>query len=106
MPEIIIEHNQNISNYVNILQLPYSAALNNHIINMVSGIITAEGNKTVSAIYRKHTSNRDRSTVSRFIGEYKWNNEYVDYRRNSHSVHTLRKNVDENTVGFLIVDDS
>jgi hypothetical protein len=52
MPEFIIEQNHNISNYINMLQLPYSAALNNHMINMVSGIITAEGNKTVSAIYR------------------------------------------------------
>lgn len=106
MPEIIIEQNQNISNYVNMLQLPYSAALNNHMINMVSGIITAEANKTVSAIYRKLTSNRDRSTGSRFLDEYKWNNEYVDYKRINHSVHTIRKNVDENTVGFLIADDS
>ena len=106
MPEIIIEQNQNISNYVNMLQLPYSAALNNHIINMVSGTITAEGNKTISTIYRKLTSNRDRSTGSRFLSEYKWNNEYVDYKRISHSVHTVRKNVDEDKVGFLIVDDS
>ena len=81
MPEIIIEQNQNIRNYINVLQLPYSAALNNHIINMVSGIITAEGNKTISAIYRRLTSNRDRSTGSRFLSEYKWNNEYVDYKR-------------------------
>jgi hypothetical protein len=106
MPEFIIEQNHNISNYINMLQLPYSAALNNHMINMVSGIITAEGNKTVSAIYRKLTSNRDRSTGTRFLGQYKWNNEYVDYKRISHSVHTLRKNVNENAVGFLIVDDS
>jgi hypothetical protein len=106
MPEIIIEQNQNISNYINMLQLPYSAALNNHIINMVSGIITAEGNKTVSSIYRKLTSNRDRSTGTRFLSEYKWNNEYVDYKRISHSVHTVRKNVNQSAVGFLIVDDS
>jgi len=106
MPEIIIEQNQNISNYINMLQLPYSAALNNHMINMVSGIITTEGNKTVSAIYRKLTSNRDRSTGSRFLSEYKWNNEYVDYKRISHSIHTIRKNIDENQVGFLIIDDS
>ena len=81
MPEIIIEQNQNIRNYINVLQLPYSSSIQSHMLNMVSGIITAEGNKTISAIYRRLTSNRDRSTGSRFLSEYKWNNEYVDYKR-------------------------
>jgi hypothetical protein len=106
MPEIIIEQNQNISNYINMLQLPYSSSIQNHMLNMVSGIITAEGNKNVSAIYRKLTSNRDRSCGSRFLGEYKWNHEYVDYKRISHSLHTVKKNIDQDSVGFLIVDDS
>lgn len=106
MPEIIIEQNKNISNYINVIQLPYSATLNNHIINMVSDIITIESNKNISIIYRKLTSNRDRSTGSRFLSENKWNNEYVDYKRVSHSIQTIRKNVDENNMGFLIVDDS
>lgn len=106
MPEIIIEQNQNISNYINMLQLPYSSSIQNHMLNMVSGIITAEGNKNVSAIYRKLTCNRDRSCGSRFLGEYKWNHEYVDHKRISHSLHAVKKNVNQDAVGFLIVDDS
>lgn len=54
MPKII-EQNQNISNYTNMLQLPYSSSIQNHMLNMVSGIITAEGNNDISAIYRKLT---------------------------------------------------
>jgi hypothetical protein len=72
MPEIIIEQNQNISNYINMLQLPYSSSIQNHMLNMVSGIITAECNKNVSAIYGKLSCNRDRSCGSGFLGEYKW----------------------------------
>ena len=106
MPEIIIEQNQNISKYINMLQLPYSSSVRNHMINMVSGIITTEGNKNVSSIYSKLTCNRDRSCGSRFLSEYNWNNEYVDHQRISHSLHTVRKNVSENAVGFLIIDDS
>lgn len=106
MPEIIIEQGQDIINYINILNLPYSRALRSHMSNYVSGIIATEGNKTVSAIYKKLTCNRDRSCGSRFLGEYKWNNEYVDYKRISHSLKTVQRNVDEGTVGFLIVDDS
>ncbi len=71
MPEIIIKQNQNISNYINMLQLPYSSSIQNHMLNMVSGIIIAEGNKNVSTIYKKLNCNRDRSTGSRFLGEYK-----------------------------------
>jgi len=76
------------------------------MLNMVSGIIIAEGNKNVSTIYRKLNCNRDRSTGSRFLGEYKWNHEYVDHKRISHSLHTAKKNVNQDDVGFLIVDDS
>ncbi|MEA4963855.1 hypothetical protein [Lutispora sp.] len=61
MPEIIIKQNHNISNYI--IRLPYLAALNNHTINIISGMIIA-----------------NRSTGSRFLSEYKWSNKYVDYR--------------------------
>ena len=60
MPEIMIEQSQEIINYIYLLKLPYSDALRNHMVNMVSGIIATEGNKNVSAIYRKLTFNRDR----------------------------------------------
>ena len=106
MPEIIIEQSQDIINYINMLNLPISPALQNHMVNMVSGIIATEGNKTVSAIYGKLTCNRDRSTGSRFLGEYSWSNDYVDHKRITHSLKEVRKNVKDGTVGFLIVDDS
>lgn len=106
MPEIIIEQRQEIINYINMLNLPYSEAVRNHMANFVSGIITTEGNKTVSSIYKKLTCNRDRSCGSRFLGQYEWNSEYVDHKRNSHSLDIIRKNVEEDAVGFLIVDDS
>lgn len=61
MPEIIIEQNQNISNYINILQLPYSSSIRNHMFNMVSGIIIRESNKCVYAIYTKLTRTPHRS---------------------------------------------
>lgn len=88
------------------LQLPYSSSVRNHILNMVSGIITTESNKSVSAIYRKLTCNRDRSCGSRFLNEYNWNNEYVDYKRITHSLNAVRKNVTRDEIGFLIIDDS
>ena len=88
------------------LKLPYSEALCNHMVNMISGIIATEGSKNVSSIYSKLTCNRDRSCGSRFLGEYKWNNEYVDYKRINHSLDVVRSNVDEGSIGFLIIDDS
>lgn len=108
MPEnIMIEQNQDIINYIiNMLELPVSPALRNHMVNMISGIIVTEGNKTISSIYEKLTCNRDRSTGSGFLGEYNWSNEYVDHKRITHSLKEIHKNVKEGTVGFLIVDDS
>ncbi len=106
MPEIIIEQSQDVINYINMLDLPYSEALRNHMIHMVSGIISTEGNINVSTLYSKHTCNRDRSCGSRFLGEYKWSNEYVDHKRIKHSLNIVRNTVEEGTVGFLIIDDS
>lgn len=106
MPEIIIEQSSDIINYVRVLNLPYSDALHNHMVNMISGVITTEGNKNVSAIYRSLSCNRDRYNGSRFLGDYKWNHEYVDHKRIDYSLSQVRKNLESGTVGFLIVDDT
>ena len=106
MPEIMIEQNQDIINYINMLNLPYSEALQNHMVNMVSGIITTKGKRNVSSIYRRLTCNRHRSNGTRFLGSFKWNHEYVDYKRLLHCHNEISKNVEEGTVGFLIVDDT
>lgn len=39
------------------------------------------------------------------MGEYRWSNEYVDQKRKSHLLHTLKKAVNQDSVEFLIVDD-
>lgn len=91
MPEIMIEQSQDVINYINMLNLPYSDALLNHMANFVSDIVSTEGNKNVSAIYSKLTCNRDRSCGSRFLGEYGWSNEYVDHKRISHSLETITR---------------
>ena len=88
------------------LKLTISGALKNHMVHMISGIITTEGNKNISNVYSRLTCNRNRSSGSRFLGEYKWSNEYVDYKRINHSLKTVRENVPEGTVGFFIVDDT
>jgi len=106
MPDIIIEQSQEVINYINMLKLTISGALKNHMVHMISGIITTEGNKNISNVYSRLTCNRNRSSGSRFLGEYKWSNEYVDYKRINHSLKTVRENVPEGTVGFFIVDDT
>ena len=67
MPTTILNQNEFISNYILELNLPYSSAIKNHMANLASGIIVTEGNKTISSVYNKLTSNRHRSTGSRFL---------------------------------------
>jgi len=43
MPEIIIEQNLEIINYINKLNLPYSEALRYNMVHMVSDIISTKG---------------------------------------------------------------
>ncbi|GAE90982.1 hypothetical protein JCM21531_4650 [Acetivibrio straminisolvens JCM 21531] len=59
MPDIIIEQSQEVIDYINLLKLPISGVLKNHIVNMVSGIITTEGNKNIS---NDSLSKKDNST--------------------------------------------
>lgn len=41
MPETIIEQNQNISKYIDMLRLPYSDSIRTHMVNIASGIINS-----------------------------------------------------------------
>ena len=71
----ILNQNETIINYISELNLPYSSAIKNHMVNIVSGIIVTEGSKTISSVHNKITCNRDRSTGSRFLSSYSWNHE-------------------------------
>jgi len=64
----ILNQNEAINNYILELNLPYSSALKNHIINLIYGITVTEIRKNLSSIYSKLTCNRHRSTGSRFLG--------------------------------------
>ena len=76
------------------------------MVNMISGIILTEGNKNVSTIYSKITCNRHRSSGSRFLGRYNWNNEHVDEKRIDHFLGHVRGIVSESSPGFVIIDDA
>ena len=86
--------------------MPYFSALKNHMVNLASGIIVTEENKTISAAYSKLTSNRQRSTVPRFLSSYSWNHEYVTEDRIFHAVFQISNTCKDNDVGFLIIDDN
>ncbi len=44
----ILNQNESINNYILELNLPYSSALKNHMINLVSGITVTKGSKNLS----------------------------------------------------------
>ena len=102
----ILNQNEFISNYILELNLPYSSAIKNHMVNLISGIIVTEGNKTISLAYNKLTSNRHRSTGSRFLSSYSWNHEYVTEEGIFHAISEISNTCDDNDVGFLIIDDT
>ena len=102
----ILNQNETIINYISELNLPYSSAIKNHMVNIVSGIIVTEGSKTISSVHNKITCNRDRSTGSRFLRSYSWNNEYVTQERIFHAISEISNTCEDSDVGFLIIDDT
>lgn len=66
------------------------------MINLISGIIVTEGNKTISSAYNKFTSNRHRSTGSRFLSSYSWKNAcFMQYYRKESSKKLSKKFLDK-----------
>ena len=102
----ILNQNETIINYISELNLPYSSAIKNHMVNIVSGIIVTEGSKTISSVHNKITCNRDRSTGSRFLSSYSWNHEYVTQERIFHAISEISNTCEASDVGFLIIDDT
>lgn len=102
----ILNQNEAINNYILELNLPYSSALKNHMINFISGITVTEGSKTISSIYRKLTCNRHRSVGSRFLSSYSWNHEYVTDERIFNAISEISNTSKDDDVGFLIIDDT
>ena len=102
----ILNQNETIINYISELNLPYSSAIKNHMVNIVSGIIVTEGSKTISSVHNKITRNRDRSTGSRFLSSYSWNHEYVTQERIFHAISEISNTCEDSDVGFLIIDDT
>ena len=102
----ILNQNETIINYISELNLPYSSAIKNHMVNIVSGIIVTEGSKTIPSVHNKITCNRDRSTGSRFLSSYSWNHEYVTQERIFHAISEISNTCEDSDVGFLIIDDT
>ena len=102
----ILNQNETIINYISELNLPYSSAIKNHMVNIVSGIIVTEASKTISSVHNKITCNRDRSTGSRFLSSYSWNHEYVTQERIFHAISEISNTCEASDVGFLIIDDT
>ena len=102
----ILNQNETIINYISELNLPYSSAIKNHMVNIVSGIIVTEGSKTISSVHNKITCNRDRSTGSRFLSSYSWNHEYVTQERIFHAISEISNTCEDSDVGFLIIDNT
>ena len=102
----ILNQNETIINYISELNLPYSSAIKNHMVNIISGIIVTEGSKTISSVHNKITCNRDRSTGSRFLSSYSWNHEYVTQERIFHAISEISNTCEASDVGFLIIDDT
>lgn len=104
MLKTILNQNENIINYILELNLPYSSALKNHMVNLVSGITITEDSKNISSISNKLTCNIHRSTGSRFLSS--WNHEYVNKERIFHAISKFSNTSKDTDVGFLIIDDT
>ncbi|HLR34675.1 MAG TPA: IS701 family transposase [Tissierellales bacterium] len=98
--------NQDICNYIEDVNYGMSKPQTNHLNNLIHGLITVHGNKSIASISRAVLTAKDNSCIYRFLGTSSWNDNLLNRNRIGYLNHFLEQCVEPQPVGFLIIDDT
>lgn len=108
MPVIstILNTNAELYNYLDDVNYGMSKPQFNHLSSIVNGLINIKGNKTISSIAEGILSAKDRSSIYKFLSRSKWDDSLLNTNRINYLNYYIKNNVPDNSVGFLVIDDT
>lgn len=98
--------NQEIYNYIEDVNYGMSKPQINHLNNLIHGLITVHGNKSISSISKSILTARDSSCVYRFLSTSVWDDNLLNRNRIEYLNLILEQQVKPESIGFLIIDDT
>jgi SRSO17 transposase len=108
MPVIstILNINAELYNYLNDVNYGMSKPQFNHLSSIINGLINIKGNKTISKIAEGIVSAKDKSSIYKFLSCSKWDDSLLNRNRINYINYFIRNNISDNSVGFLVIDDT
>jgi SRSO17 transposase len=108
MPVIstILNTNTELYNYLNDVNYGMSKPQFNHLSSIINGLINIKGNKTISKIAKGILSAKVKSSIYKFLSRSKWDDSLLDSNHINYLNYYIKNNVSDNSVGFLIIDDT
>ncbi|MCX8179103.1 MAG: IS701 family transposase [Candidatus Aenigmarchaeota archaeon] len=108
MPDrIILNHNNEIYNYLDDLRLYLSKPQMNHLAGLTSGIIGCADKRTISNIVKTIANEKDRSCATKFLNNSPWDEAVVNYMRKQHIKKQVKKVLSSSQEPmFAILDDT
>lgn len=74
--------------------------------NLIHGLITVHGNKSISSISRFILTAKDNSCIYKFLSKSKWNDKLLNRNRTGYLNLFSEQWVKTESTGFLIIDDN
>ncbi|WIF95715.1 transposase [Caminicella sporogenes] len=108
MPVIstILNLNTELYNYLNDVNYGISKPQFNHLSSIINGLINIKDNKTISKIAEDIVSAKDKSSIYKFLSRSKWDDSLLNRNRINYINYFIRNNIVDNSVGFLVIDDT
>jgi len=106
MPDDSISNDFTLDNCLGNMNLPLTNSQYNHIHDLTSSIINAEGEKNLSNLEDATFSSPDQSCMSRFLMSDSWLNVLTNQTRVEEIINFSTKKAEDDEPGFLIIDDT
>lgn len=106
MPTTIVNHNNELVDFLQDVNYGMNKAQFNHLITMVEGSIQIEGKISISKIAENIATSKDESCIYRFLSESPWDDELLNRNRVNFLEYHLEHNIQPNETGFLVIDDT
>ncbi|MDK2800131.1 MAG: hypothetical protein PWP27_1949 [Clostridiales bacterium] len=106
MPTTIVDYNEEIINFFENVNYEMSKPQFNHLATMIEGTINIDGKISISKIAENILKAKDTSCIYRFFSKSPWNDELLNHNRLDYLQYHLEHQLQPNTVGFLVIDDT